>query len=216
MRTIDFTTNLSRTVHFTVPWVLLAGLTAGTLDLAFASAYWAMHDVPPSRILQVIAGWVIGRETALSGGWTSVLFGGALHYGLMTAMAAGYALASRHIQALREQPLRYGALYGAFLYMLMFFALVPLLTASHSPAKPPRLDWQIACFIAYVVLVGIPCALFARAAKQIDHGAQPKIINRNGPMRGRFYFCEASIGSLSTTCDWRCWRAACVTSVDTL
>lgn len=163
MKPIDFTTN-SHAAQFTMPWVLVAGLTVGTLDLAFASAYWAMHDVPPSRILQVIAGWGLGRDIALSGGWTTVLLGAALHYYLMTAMAAGYVLASRRAPALLRQPLRYGALYGAFLYVLMFDVLLPLFSASH-PVKPPRLDWQIACAIAYIVLVGIPCALFARVAK---------------------------------------------------
>jgi len=167
MKTIDCARplSLSRTGRFTVPWVLVAGLTAGTLDLAFASAYWAVHDVPPSRILQVIAGWGLGREAALSGGWTTTLLGAALHYCLMIAMAAGYALASRRLPPLLQQPLRYGALYGAFLYGLMFVVLLPLFSASHPP-KPPRPDWQVACFVAYVVLVGIPCALFARAAKQ--------------------------------------------------
>jgi len=166
MKTLSFTALIPRTSRSTVPWLLIAGLTVGTLDLAFASAYWAMHDVAPSRILQVIAGWVLGREAALSGGWTTVWLGAALHYYLMTAMAAGYVLASRRLPQLLRQPLRHGALYGAFLYVLMFVVLVPLFSASHPPAKPPRLDWQIACFLAYVVLVGIPCALFARAAKQ--------------------------------------------------
>ena len=161
MKTLDFTAVMPRP---TVPWLLIAGLTVGTLDLAFASLYWAMHDVPPSRILQVIAGWVLGRDVALSGGWTTVLLGAALHYYLMTAMAAGYALASRRVPVLLQRPLRYGALYGAFLYVLMFEVLLPLFSASHS-VKPPRLDWQAACFVAYIVLVGIPCALFARVAK---------------------------------------------------
>lgn len=164
MKTTAFTTNLSHAAHFRLPWVLLAGLTIGTLDLAFASVYWAMHDVPPSRILQVIAGWVLGREAALSGGWATVLLGAALHYYLMTAMAAGYTLASRRVPALLQQPLRHGALYGVLLYVLMFEVLLPLFSASH-PVKPPRLDWQVACVIAYIVLVGIPCALFARVAK---------------------------------------------------
>ena len=165
MKTLGFTAAVPR-ARSTLPWLLIAGLTVGTLDLVFASLYWAMHDVPPSRILQVIAGWVLGRDVALAGGWTTALLGAALHYYLMTAMAAGYALASQRIPALVQRPLRYGALYGALLYVLMFFVLVPLLTASHAPPKPPqRLDWQVACFVAYMVLVGIPCALFARAAK---------------------------------------------------
>lgn len=154
------------TTRSVVPWVLLAGLSAGTLELAFSSFYWIFHGVSPSRILQVIAGWILGRETALAGGWASVLIGATLHYALMTAMAAGYALAGRRLPVLLQQPLRYGALYGACMYALMFVVLVPLLTGSRPLATLQPLDWQIACFAAYVVLVGIPCAVFARAARR--------------------------------------------------
>jgi len=154
------------TTRFVVPWVLLAGLTAGTLELAFSSFYWTFHGVSPSRILQVIAGWILGRETALAGGWASVLVGVALHYSLMTAMAGGYAMAGRRIPLLLQQPLRYGALYGACMYALMFVVLVPLLSASRSVATQPPIDWQVACFLAYVALVGIPCAVFASSAQR--------------------------------------------------
>ena len=154
------------TTRSVVPWVLLEGLSAGTLELAFSSFYWIFHGVSPSRILQVIAGWILGRETALAGGWASVLVGAALHYALMTAMAAGYALAARRLPVLLQQPLRYGALYGACMYGLMFVVLVPLLTGSRPLATLQPLDWQVACFAAYVVLVGIPCAVFARAARR--------------------------------------------------
>lgn len=166
MKTYDFPIIEPRHAHFAVPWVLVAGLTAGTLELASASTFWALNDVPPSRILQAIAGWILGRETALSGGWSTVLLGATLHYYLMTAMAAGYALAARRVPSLLQQPLRHGALYGACMYALMFFVLVPLLTASQPHARAPRFDWQIVCFASYVLLVGIPCALFARAAKR--------------------------------------------------
>lgn len=165
MKTLDLPLAADAT-RSVVPWVLLAGLTAGTLELAFSSFYWIFHDVSPSRILQVIAGWILGRETALAGGWASVLVGAALHYALMTAMAAGYALAAHRLPALLRQPLRYGALYGACMYVLMFVVLVPMLSASRPLATLQPLDWRVACFVAYVALVGIPFALLARVARR--------------------------------------------------
>ena len=165
MKTLDLPL-AAETTRFVVPWVLLAGLTAGTLELAFSSLYWAFHGVPPSRILQVIGGWILGRDAALAGGYASVLVGAALHYSLMTAMAAGYALAGRRLPVLLKQPLRYGALYGACMYALMFMVLVPMLSASRPLATLEPLDWRIACFVAYVALVGIPCALFAKVVRR--------------------------------------------------
>ena len=64
---------------------------------------------------------------------------------------------------LLQRPLQSGALYGAFLYVLMFKILVPHFSAVQShKALPP--SWTLTCFLVYVLLVGIPCALFARAA----------------------------------------------------
>ena len=42
--------------HSVLPWLLLGGLTAGTLDLLAACGYWALRDGDASlaRILQVI------------------------------------------------------------------------------------------------------------------------------------------------------------------
>jgi hypothetical protein len=52
------------------------------------------------------------------------------------------------------------------MYALMFVVLVPMLSASRPLATLEPLDWRIACFVAYVALVGIPCAVFARAARR--------------------------------------------------
>jgi uncharacterized membrane protein YagU involved in acid resistance len=165
MHTLEVAPALPLAPRLRMPRLLLAGLTVGTLDLVFASAYWAQHGVPPTRILQAIAAWAIGDEAALAGGSSTVLLGALLHYAIMIAMAAGYAVAGRRFPQLLQRPLRHGAVYGAGLYLLMFEILVPLFSAS-PPIRPARPDWIAACVLAYVVLVGIPCALFARAAPQ--------------------------------------------------
>lgn len=143
-------------------WLLLAGCTVASLDLLFAAAWWSTNGVGMGQILQVIASWLIGRELAGSGGLASIAVGAALHYALLTAIAAGYFRMARAWPALLDRPLRSGAIYGACMYVLMFFVLVPALTGNAQIPQP--LDWQLACFAAYALLVGIPCALFARAA----------------------------------------------------
>ena len=155
--------------HPVLPWLVLGGLTAGTLDLLVATLYWTWGGFEPIRslraILQAIASWVIGREQAIAGGWATALAGGVLHYGLMIAMVAGFHAASLRWPRLLQRPLQSGALYGAFLYVLMFVILVPYFSAvqSHN-ALPP--SWTVTCFLVYVLLVGIPCALFARTARR--------------------------------------------------
>ena len=155
--------------HPVRPWLSLGGLTAGTLDLLVATLYWTWGGFEPVRslraILQAIASWVLGREQAIAGGWTTALAGGLLHYALMIAMVVGFHAASARWPRLLQRPLQSGALYGAFLYVLMFEILVPHFSAVQShKALPP--SWTLTCLLVYVLLVGMPCALFARVARR--------------------------------------------------
>ena len=167
-------TRLSAALHPTAShpawvWLALGGLTAGTLDLLAATLYWTWGGFEPVRtvrvILQAIASWVLGREQAIAGGWATAMAGGLLHYSLMIAMVAGFYAASARWPRLLQRPLRSGALYGAFLYVLMFVILVPNFSAVQAHKTLPP-SWTVTCVLAYVLLVGIPCALFARAARR--------------------------------------------------
>lgn len=142
-------------------WVLLGGLTVGTLDLVFAAGFWSLRDgVEPIRIAQSIASWVLGRDAAFAGGWTTALLGTVLYFYLTTAMVAGYHLLGRRHPVLLRRPLLAGGLYGLLMYALLFQVAVPLLSVEAS--RPQPIEWTIACVLAYVLLIGIPCALFAR------------------------------------------------------
>lgn len=141
-------------------WILLGGLIVGTLDLVFAMSFWALRDVAPIRVVQSVAAWVLGRDAARAGGWTTALLGAGLHYYLMTAIVAVSHFASQHHAKLLRHPLRYGALYGAACFVLVHVIVVPLYSAA--PPRTIPFDWYGACFAAHVVLVGIPCGLLAR------------------------------------------------------
>ncbi|MEZ0469442.1 hypothetical protein [Luteimonas salinilitoris] len=152
-------------VRSPLPWLLLAGLVAGGLELSVAFGFWALRDVGPLRILQAIASWALGREAAFAGGAQTAALGAALYVYLVTAMAAAYYCLGRRYPGLHAHPLRYGALYGLALYVLMFRILVPL-----SAAPPPRQAdpaWTLTCIVAYALCVGIPCALFAKRATDV-------------------------------------------------
>src|SRR3546814_11208318 len=75
--------------------VVLAGVVAGTLDLAYASTSWGLQrGLPPLQILQsVAAGW-LGRAT-IEGGDPSALLGPVSHDGLEIKLAPAWRIASR-------------------------------------------------------------------------------------------------------------------------
>ncbi|HEY5802648.1 MAG TPA: hypothetical protein VIT90_03010 [Lysobacter sp.] len=154
-------TTVDPQVRRALTWMLLGGLCAGTLDILFATGFWSLRGVAPQRILQSIAAGVLGKAS-FGGGINSAALGLLLHYLIAIAMASAYAMAARDLTALLLRPWRYGALYGLLLYALMAFVVVPL---SAAPRNGSPLPLWIACsVVAHVVLVGWPCAWFARRA----------------------------------------------------
>lgn len=142
------------------PWPLLAGLVASLLDLGIAVAFWAGEGVAPLRVLQSIARWVLGAG-ALSGGLASAGFGLLFYTLLMWGLARLYLAAARRFPVLVRRPLRCGLLYGLLMYALVFHVAVPLF-AVDGGTPPGRLDWILACVLAYMTVVGLPCAWAAR------------------------------------------------------
>ncbi|HEY0502630.1 MAG TPA: hypothetical protein VGD42_03960 [Lysobacter sp.] len=141
-------------------WVLLGALAVGSADLLFAMAWWAQSGTPPIRILQSIAAWIVGRDAAFAAGAASALGGALLYFTLMGAIVGGYHVAARDRPALRAHPLALGALYGAAWFVLVHVVVVPLFSAA--PPKRFLLDWNLACLLAHMLLIGMPSALMAR------------------------------------------------------
>ncbi len=132
-----------------------ATIVAGSADLAFAITLWALLGTPPVRVLQAIASGLIGPGSFTGGAGTAAL-GAVLHYLIILAMAAAYAAVSRRSLWLNEHRLLGGAAYGALLYGLMNFIVVPL---SLAPLGRPPLAIAIADLCSHILLVGIPIAL---------------------------------------------------------
>lgn len=139
----------------------LGTLIAGTFDLIFAYSFWALQaDVPAQRILQSIASGLIGKAS-FQGGIATATLGAVLHYIIMLAMVATYYFASRRLPQLVQRPLLYGAIYGAGLYVVMHYIVVPLSAARHGGAALPL--WTALSIVAHV-LIGMICAWFSRRA----------------------------------------------------
>lgn len=153
-------------------WAVAGGVLAGALDMLYATGFWALRDVPAQRIFQSVAAGLLGRA-AFAGGATSAVLGLALHFLIAIAMALAYAWAAREMPALRRHPWRYGALYGLVLYVVMSFIVVPLSASPRGGSMPT--SWIVCSVIAHVVLVGWPCAWFARRGWNGDWNGAPPI-----------------------------------------
>jgi hypothetical protein len=135
------------------------GLLAGALDITYAGVFWGVKAaVPFRRILQSVAAGLLG-PAAFEGGPPTAALGLTLHLSIATAMSLTYFVVSLGMPVLRARPWLFGGLYGAALYVVMNYVVVPLSATSAGAFDPV---WVTCSVIVHVFLIGMPIAVFAR------------------------------------------------------
>lgn len=138
--------------------ILCGGLLAGLGDITQAFIGFGFLGAKPFRILQHIAGGMFGARASQMG-WTSALIGLGFHFLIATTAAAVYYVASRKLTVLVEHPILCGLLFGEFVFLFMYFVVLPL--SALGPAH-----FNIATYITgpigHPLLVGLPIALSVR------------------------------------------------------
>lgn len=142
------------------PTLIMGGLTVGLLDGLDAILFFGQRGVSPIQIMQSIASGLLGRA-AYQGGVATAVLGTILHFGIALAVVVVYYLASRQLPALTSQPVIFGPLYGLLVYAVMNFVVLPLSAAVTGPLTLPVV---INGLLIHALGVGLPSALFARAA----------------------------------------------------
>ena len=141
--------------------LILAGLIAGTLDIAYACLFWSIKvDLPATRIFQSVAAGLLG-PASFDGGLATATLGLALHFAIALAMSAAYFFAAAKWGLLWRRPLVFGAVYGSLLYLFMHFVVVPLSAASSGSSDP---SWIWMSVLVHMFFVGVPIAWFTRRA----------------------------------------------------
>ncbi|HEX3158274.1 MAG TPA: hypothetical protein VHQ45_07130 [Gemmatimonadaceae bacterium] len=145
--------------------VLLAGVSAGILDILAAFVSAGARGTGPSRVLQAIASGVLGRAAFRAGPEVAAL-GLLLHFVIALGWAAIYYAASLRLPVLVRRPVASGALYGILVAELMHRVVVPLSAAPSFAESSPLRSTLIRLGI-HVVCVGLPIALVvARYARR--------------------------------------------------
>ena len=138
--------------------ILTGGLIAGVLDITAAIVIYAFRGVEPVRILQSVAGGLLG-PAAFTGGAKTAALGLALHFLIATIAAAVYFLASRKMPVLVQRPTLWGALFGVGVWAFMNFVVLPL---SAARKQPFNLEMALILIVVHIVCVGLPIAYAAR------------------------------------------------------
>jgi len=144
--------------------ILYGTLVVGTLDISDALIYSAIRGVTPIRVFHSIAAGLMGREAARAGGLATGFLGAFLHYFIAFGIVTTYYLASRKIPLLTRHPWSAGAIYGVLVYLFMNLVVLPLSALHVSPNLSPSVGLLNQVLI-HIFGIGIPSALFARAAR---------------------------------------------------
>lgn len=139
--------------------ILAAGLLAGALDITAAFAMYVPRGATAIRILQGIAGGLLGPATFKGGAATAAL-GLALHFFIALSAAAVYYAAGRRLRVLWQRPVPCGLAYGALVFVVMNFVVVPLSAGLHRPFVWN--GWAVLLLAVHLVCVGLPIALMVR------------------------------------------------------
>ena len=139
---------------------LIGGLVGGAIDLSYAFIASGLNGVSPQRVLHVVASGWLGRAS-YQGGWGSAALGFVSHFLIVCLFALAYVMATRRMTGLNARPILWGAVYGAFIYGVMNYLVVPLSATNFSA---PSGLYLVLGLIVHVFGVGVPIALFARRA----------------------------------------------------
>lgn len=152
--------------------ILTATLVAGTLDIMSAFVFAGMAGVTPAGVLHFVASGPFGDQAKIGAAWVAA--GLAVHFAIMSVMAAVYYHAARRMTLLRQRPVFSGIAYGLLLWFVMYWIVRPLrwpataLPAAWMSMTPPKIAWSIGnALFSHCLLVGLPIALItARALRR--------------------------------------------------
>ena len=149
-------TTAARTAARIFQAIWAGGITAGTFDVFAALLIY--HGTASGLAKAIARGWY-GPAVKTMPTWVEAV-GLASHYGILLIAAAVFVLASLRWAILRRTAWISGPLFGAAIYVVMHYLIVPLSNSNGTP--PTGLNFELE-FAGHLFLVGLPIALWARA-----------------------------------------------------
>ena len=155
--------------------ILWGGIACGVLDISSAIIIALANGGSPVRMLQGIAGALLGPVTFQGGAATAAL-GLAMHFGVAFTATAIFYWLSRRFPVMVEWAVPAGLLYGVFWLLVMYRGVIPLMAAlrplylSNAPKRPLPDLWPLPLLI-HMTCVGLPIALAVRRFGPWPRGA---------------------------------------------
>jgi hypothetical protein len=159
--------------------IFLGWVLCGVLDITSAIVIALANNGSPIRMLQGIAGAVLGPQT-YDYGFATAAMGLAMHFGVAFAATVIFYWLSRRIPAMVDHAVLAGILYGVFWLLVMYRGVIPLMAAlrplylANAPKRPlpPLFPLPI---LVHMTCVGLPIALAVRRFGPRPAGARKAV-----------------------------------------
>ena len=139
------------------PTIVWGGLVAGALDATDGVAAYGLLGLNPIQVLQYIASGALGAA-AFKGGLLTAGAGVLLHFFIAFTVAAVFYLGTRALPQLAKNYVAAGLAYGATVFFVMNYLVLPLSAVAPSPFSLPLFLNGV---IGHALLVGLPIGWFA-------------------------------------------------------
>ena len=133
-------------------------MVSGVMDITAAFVVYGYFGAKPVRLLQGIAGGILGPRT-FQGGFATAALGLFCHFFIAFSAATVFYFASRYLPALFQYAVLCGALYGVAVYFFMNRIVVPL---SNAAKQPFSLKFMFIGIVIHIFCVGLPISLVIR------------------------------------------------------
>lgn len=144
---------------------LVGGVIAGAVDISYAIVV-NLANVSPSRVLQSVASGLLGRDS-FEGGLAIAAAGLALHFAMTILMALLFIIGVRAFAPLRRHVIAAGLLYGAAIFFVMRWIVVPL---SRFPGDLRHV--YVSELVVHILGVGLVIALAAQWLGALSTGSR--------------------------------------------
>lgn len=139
--------------------IVVAGVTVAVADMTWA-VLWvrATRGTGPLRVFQSVASGLLG-PAAFQGEWRTALVGLTLHTTIAFTWTVLFLVALVRSPRLRQRvstrrgAVAVGLIYGALVWLVMDWLVLPL---SHARSTPPTALWFWLQLLTHPLLVGLP------------------------------------------------------------
>jgi len=135
--------------------IFVGGLIAAAIDIGCAAL---ISGRSPARIMQAIAGGLLGKAS-FEGGIATVILGAVLQELMGVLIAAIYVVFSKPIRGLLRHWIPSGLVYGVIVFFVMNYVVLPL---SALKSAPHFTTLKFAEHMAAMLAFGLIVAFFAR------------------------------------------------------